>query len=104
MNKMYTIEDMREAIYKGWEFHNELESLTDKECDNYIQTLPTKQLPKDFIPIKKSIEDIEKELGIFGHDEGLTELDYQNYIKDNPLLKTITNSDNKQELVGEYKY
>jgi hypothetical protein len=109
-DKQFSLEDIRKCFIAGalielfntWGIPKEI--YAKEKAEQYIQSLSTQQLPKEFISEDKSIEDIERELGIYGHDEGLAKTEYQEYIKKHSLLKTIINSENKIELVGEYKY
>lgn len=58
--------------------------------DTYIQSLPTQQLPKEFIPDYQRVRDLDNR-DING--------DYNSKL----VLKTITNSEGKEILVGTYK-
>lgn len=61
---------------------------TEELLNNFIQSLSTQQLPKEFIP--------EKEDVVIGHNGMRKEFGWK--------YKTIINSKSKQELVGTYKY
>jgi hypothetical protein len=39
---------------------------------------------------EKTHEDIQRELGTYGHDEGLTQFEYDEYVSKNSILKPVT--------------
>lgn len=66
--------------------------------DTYIQLISTQQLPKEFIPEYK--KDWEETTKMLMESMGDNPEDF----KYEETLKTITNSEGKEELVGTYKY
>jgi hypothetical protein len=102
--KKYSEGDLYTAFNVGRTYEkSNHKGVGQSELIDYIQSL---NQPKWFVAEMEEldIETIEKELGIFGHDEGLTEREYEEYLKNNPLkLKTTTNSQGKQVLVGTYE-
>lgn len=102
-SKQFSLEDMKKAIKmarrgicSNGEFDlNALYGLDDLQevnhkysDDEIIQSLSTQQLPKKFIPEYINTNSFGSETN--GYDSG------------NFIPKTITNSEGKQELVGEY--
>lgn len=63
---------------------------SSKIVEEFIKSLSTQQLPKEFIPEYINTNSFGSETN--GYDSG------------NFVLKTITNSEGKEELVGTYKY
>ena len=121
-SKQFSLEDMKKAFQAGTQsgyqfcdlehYYREQESQLpneeipdeDEEFEEFIQSLSTQQLPKGFEVEEKSFKNIEIELGIYGHDEGLTESEYKHYLKNNSIFKTTLNSEGKKELLGNYIY
>ena len=89
----FTEEDLRKAIQLGSDFCDieSFEPVPELVISDFLQSLTKKEL---YVEVEeKSIEEIEIELGIYGHDEGLTESEYSEYIKKNNVLKLkITNN------------
>lgn len=90
-SKQFSLGDIQKAFEAGVEWKrnpnvSELDAYT-----NLVQSLSTQQLPKEFIP---EYEDYE----VVG------ERDEDGYPLWSKRLKTITNSEGKEELVGTYKY
>lgn len=95
-SKQFSLEDVEKAIEMARSGSNGLISFKDFVKPDYtqeeiIQSLSTQQLPKEFIP---EYEDYE----VIG------ERDDDGYPLWSKKLKTITNSEGKEELVGTYKY
>lgn len=101
----YSLEDIKKAFNAGYDLNTwEQLGIPNEERDylnehEFIQSLSTQQLPKEFAPEYEyqTREGDWKEVLLpsewFSIDEG-----------DNPKrLKTITNSEGKEELVGTYK-
>lgn len=87
-SKQFSLEDMKKAIEFSYNAGRRLERKAVSPDFNFkiyreelIQSLSTQQLPKEFIPEYEA----KTEFGPF-------------------KLKTITNSQGKEELVGTYKY
>lgn len=100
----YSLEDMKKAFNAGYDLNTweqleipneEREYLNE---DEYIQSLSTQQLPKEFIPDYQyrpsTGETTYIQDGWEYNQDGINER----------KLKTITNSEGKEELVGTYKY
>lgn len=80
-SKQFSLEDMEKAFEYG-------KSLEPFDCfEDFIQSLSTQQLPSEFIP----------EIRIINQDYRFNEGQREE-------LKTITNQENKEVLVGTYKY
>lgn len=111
-SKQFSLEDMQKAIEMarlmtddgvGDVFDTESISGLTELCtyglrDKYseeeiIQSLSTQQLPKEFIPEYKKVHRKNSD----GEDIGFP-------VHDSDELKTIINSEGKQELIGIYKY
>ena len=98
-SKQFSLEDMlafgKKCFYKGFDKseNDDANSFTAwrEECSELIQSLSTQRLPKEFIP--------EYDLMNEGYNKP-EDYPYQEC----KVLKTITNSKGKQELVGTYKY
>lgn len=89
-SKQFSLEDMKKAMELGLTLidgnvHNQ------ERFEGFIQSLSTKQLPKEFIP--------EYDLMNEGYDKP-EDYPYQEC----KVLKTIINPKSKQEIVGVYKY
>lgn len=101
-SKQFSLEDIKKAFLQGC--HNMSDYIEGEneskdydiyeESDLYIQSLSTQQLPKGFIP--EYIGGGEYLAGEIGGNEIWAE-----YPKE---LKTITNSEGKQEIQGRYVY
>lgn len=91
----YTEEDLRKAFNTN---HGTAES-KEEHWQSFIQSL--QKYPKYVVmeSEEKSIEEIQKELGIYGHDEGLSEREFEEYKKSNSIYKhkLFTNSQGKQQ-------
>lgn len=94
----YSLEDMKKAFNAGYDL-NTWEQLEIPNVerdylneDEYIQSLSTQQLPKEFIP--------EYELGYIHTENGF----HIPVVLKEPRLKTITNSEGKEEIIGKYVY
>jgi hypothetical protein len=77
-----------------------------QEIDNEFLEWFIKNPSCDFIEVKeKSPNEIEKELGIYGHDIGLTENEYSEWLKNGgQLYKIIVPQEgDKQEILPEFK-
>lgn len=90
-NKQFSLEDVKKAIRKGEELSKYFGNHKAEERESFIQSLSTQKLPKEFIP------EYEKDI-TNGWSNVLQGGDGK------PKLKTITNSEGKEELVGTYKY
>lgn len=98
-SKQFSLEDVKEAFLQGCYSMSDYIDGNNKsedydiyeESDLYIQSLSTQQLPKEFIPEYKNKCWCSKPMsgGCFECIE---------------ILKTITNSEGKEELVGKYTY
>lgn len=91
----YSLEDMKKAINEGFQMARNSsygDIPNDEYVKEFIQSLSTQQLPSEFIP--------EYELGYIHTENGF----HIPVVLKEPRLKTITNSEGKQELVGTYKY
>lgn len=107
MKTIFSLEDMKKAIEMAREYEfiqfggGDTESKYTEE--EIIQSLSTQQLPKEFVPEYTLI----KENGI---RELMKDEFYQKFPEELPncvfekKLKTITTSEGKQLLVGNYKY
>ena len=91
-SKQFSLEDMKKAIELARKTFP-----TDKlSCDRYsteeiIQSLSTQQSPKEFIPEYEEVPNFERRMGNIQEN-----YKYQ--------IKTITNSEGKEEIQGTYKY
>lgn len=108
-SKQFSLEDMINAYDNGTndgaafeyacEDHDSLEIIAEAmkyaelDREEFIQSLSTQQLPKEFIPEYKKVHKKNSD----GEDIGFP-------VHDSDELKTITNSEGKQELVGIYRY
>lgn len=95
----YSLEDMKKAFEKGHDSARKKSSYKSngtykEDLEECIQSLSTQQLPKEFIP---EYEDIHIP------DSIATEYYFDSSFF-NKKLKTITNSEEKIELIGTYKY
>jgi hypothetical protein len=106
--KVYNEEDLRKAVELtlidakksvSWSdtYHNRL-------SDELIQSLKQTKTPKWFVSEveEKDLTEIAKELGIFGHDQGLTEKEYEDYLKLNPQKLKTTTINGKTYLKGKF--
>lgn len=87
-SKQFSLEDINKAIAFGFGiYRKEDRAPFNLEINEFIQSLSTQQLPKEFIPDYEEIE-------------------VDRFIPKMPIniLKTITNSEGKEELIGIYKY
>ena len=87
--KKLSEEDLRKAFEAGRQCEIFNKSLNE---DDYIQSLQPKVVSIEIEMENKTNEDIQIELGIYGHDEGLTEKEYEDYKYKNSILKPITYS------------
>lgn len=84
-SKQFSLEDMKKAI----EMARELTSFGTKYLtEEIIDVISAQKLPKEFVPEAVTVT------------KGTNEFDF--YEED--VIKTITNSNGKEELVGVYKY
>ena len=86
----YSLEDMKKAFFKGRESLNQA-LVTDIEAEEIIKSLSTQQLPTEFFPDTEFVNEDYEPAGCDFPDR-------------KEVLKTITNSEGKEELVGTYKY
>jgi hypothetical protein len=97
-DKQFTLEDIRLAFNNGYSQFN----VRNMDCEDYIESLSETSWEVEVEMEEKSNEDIQKELGIFGHDEGLSEREYTEYSKNNFILKPeFTNSNMKVVMTVE---
>ena len=113
--KQFSLEDMINAFDEGtnvgalseslsgeYDSYEEMENADeyfDESRETFIQSLSTQQLPKEFV-----ISDMEY-LSTNGSWEDVRLPLLKDFVqKANLRYKTITNSEGKQELVGDYKY
>lgn len=92
----YSLGDIKRAINFDkyhYEYGNIIASKNDEEIENFIQSLSTQKLPKEFIPEYEKSYKINSD----GENIGFP-------VHDTNKLKTIINSEGKEELVGVYKY
>lgn len=97
--KIYTEEDLVKAIAFGFGIcRNEDRAPFNLEQIKFIQSLQKKPTSVVVEVEEKSHAEIQKEFGVYGHDEGLTEKEFKEYEKSNSIykLKLVTNSDGKQ--------
>lgn len=107
-SKQFSLEDIKKAFLTGQESCSN--SDTPLDVERYIQSLSTQQLPKEFIPEtevdptnpKNWYED--RPSGKYWEDEPVPPSPNNLYTNGTRRLKTITNSEGKEELVGTYKY
>lgn len=99
-SKQFSLEDVVDFVewtnlhYRDLEHTKAIKNVKDtKELFNYYLTLSTQQLPKEFIPEYENV-DVSELVDMNGNYNGES-------IKH---LKTITNSEGKEELIGTYKY
>lgn len=96
-SKQFSLEDMKKAFNAGYDLNTwEQLGIPNEERDylneyEYIQSLSTQRLPKEFIPDTEFVNEDYEPAGCDFPDR-------------KEVLKTITNSEGKQELVGTYKY
>lgn len=91
-SKQFSLEDIRDAFRAGSDFGSSPFSGQGKELideNKYIQSLSTKQLPKEFEPLIEIYD--------FDHGVGRSCIPRK-------ILKITTNSEGKEVLVGKYKY
>lgn len=99
-SKQFSLEDMINAFnmgqstYKESFLHKNGEERRRETKERFIQSLSTQQLPKEFIP---EYEDV------FNKTDSCSILD-NNYHTHSKKLKTISNQEGKEFLVGTYKY
>lgn len=93
-SEQFSLEDMKNILEEGlnWFGGGRDKEIKDSETwfNHYIQLLSTQQLPSEFIPEYININSYGSETN--GYDSG------------NFILKTITNSEGKEEIQGTYKY
>lgn len=94
-SKNFSLEDVKKAFIQGthWKqkWNKEIEdSINEPDIDKYLKSLSTQQLPKEFIPTY--IKERKPNTDINGDDAWIE------------TLKTTTNSEGKQEIVGKYQY
>lgn len=87
-SKRFTLDDVKKAFHTGRLYQGRE---GDTSLEEIIQSLSTQQLPKEFIPDYQQVRDLDNR-DING--------DYNSKL----VLKTITNSEGKEVLVGTYKY
>lgn len=109
--KQFTLDDVKKAIEMA-----RMTFPTDKlSCDRYstehiVQTLSTQQLPKEFVPEYEYYYHSSKEFYKDAKFEKCSKEQYESIRKEIPTcpvkteLKTMTNSEGREELVGTYKY
>lgn len=93
-SKEFNLEDIKKAIEYG---HVSEQPFLKDRLDNFIQSLSTQQLPSEFIPEYEYKEALEK-VDELSDKIGVTPI----ISKLHKTLKTITNSEGKQELVGKW--
>jgi len=93
-NKQFSLEDIRKAFRAGRNYENEYNYEYAPDEDEYIQSLSTQQIPKEFVPEYIKTKEV-KSFEFDGTEEG--ELLWKR------KLKIVINSDDKPELVGTYK-
>lgn len=97
--KQFSLEDVKKAFNAGYDLNTwEQLGVPNEERDylnehQFIQSLSTQQLPKEFISEYEYIESVD-ELWEFQDDDSLPKR----------KIKTITNSEGKEVLVGTYKF
>lgn len=94
-SKQFSLEDVVRIVHL-WDNHiniHEEDKGCIKEIEKFIQSLSTQKLPSEFTPEYEYVESVD-DLWEFQDDDSLPKR----------KLKTITNSEGKQELVGIYKY
>lgn len=109
-SKQFSLEDVKKAIEMAREYEfiqfggGDTESKYTEE--EIIQSLSTQQLPKFFIPEVYQNELYIKPEDLLAYKSQLKEFQLPHTSKKGEVLKlkTITNSTNKKELVGTYKY
>lgn len=105
-SKQFSLEDMEEVYYQG-----RIDSSDDEHnFDNFIQSLPTQQLSKGFVPEYEYYYHSSKEFYKDAKFEKCSKEQYELIKEEIPScpvkveLKTMTNSEGREELVGIYKY
>lgn len=94
-SKQFSLEDVKKAFIAGMGFIAVDPNRYEEDANNYIQSLSTQQLPVGFIPEPNDIGFIKNADIMVGK---------KLYDKIMSPFKTITNSDGKEELVGNYVY
>lgn len=102
--KQFSLEDIRESFRAGLRYADDKLNLPDSEGkisiqepseDEYIQSLSTQQLPEEFdITLNDGVSDVPYSKVI----ELCNKINYSIWV-----IKTTTNSEGKQQLVGTYK-
>lgn len=83
---------------------------TEELLNSFIQSLSTQQLPKEFVPEYEYYYHSSKEFYKDAKFEKCSKEQYESIRKEIPTcpvkteLKTMTNSEGREELVGTYKY
>lgn len=96
--KQFSLEDMINAFnmgqstYKESFLHKNVEERRKETKERFIKSLSTQQLPEEFLPLYQ----YKNERGVF--------IDTNKLENDDCKLKTITNSEGKQEIQGKYVY
>ena len=97
-DKKFSEEDLRNVFNRGRLFQQTSCVPFDKEAakEVFAQVVQSLSQPKVFdVEVEmeeKTTEDIQRELGIYGHDEGLNEAEYKDFAAKNSLIKPkITN-------------
>lgn len=91
----FTLKDVKKAFIAGQKHEEDIacsaEINLNPNLEEYIQSLSTQQLPKEFIPEYERVRD---------WDSRDVNGDYNSKLQ----LKTTTNSEGKEELVGTWKF
>lgn len=95
-SKQFSLEDMKKALSEAFKASQEGYQIT---ADEIIQSLSTQQLPKEFVPELESYCKCREK----GFKCGSLRPETDSYCI-SKYLKTTTNSEGKQGLVGTYKY
>ncbi len=88
--KKYTEQDLRNTIIDAIGKWDDGKQTAGEVANSIIQSLQPKIKSIEIEMENKTNEDIQIELGIYGHDEGLTEKEYEDYKSKNSILKLVT--------------
>jgi hypothetical protein len=89
--KKYTHEDILAAYNAGNMYaKGTVAQAQEYRLDTFLKSLQPKVVSIEVEMEKKSSEDIQIELGIYGHDEGLTEREYEDYKSKHSIFKPKT--------------
>lgn len=100
-SKQFSLEDVKKAFIAGLEFIAVDPNRYEEDADNYIQSLSTQQLPKEFIP-KYEANISDSPYTSNKYNRALKALKESSKI--GCKFKTITNSEGKEEIQGRYVY